>query len=195
MPKGNPKGGRQARAQRNKGKEGVGRPSHIDNPATMELILEAARLGKTPNQASLHARITRNSVSDWISRAQAEMAEGLEEEDSKYIKFYYDWHQALEQGRSAVLKAMMEHKSPQALDRWLTRTDREQEFLDQDKKYQADTRVPLLEFNQNVEGDVRIGLSRAKERLDEQRRQKALDRNLPEPVVVDGEMREIDEEE
>ena len=193
MAKGAPKGSRQARAQRNKGKEGVGRPSHIDNPDTLQKILDSAMLGKTPNEASLDARISRNSVNDWLSRALAEMEDGLSEEDSKYVRFYFDWHGARGQGRAVVLKAMMEHKSPQALDRWLARTDREQEYLDQDKKYQSDTRVPLVELTQSVQGDVQIGLSRAKERLDEQRRQKALDQNHPEPVVVDGEVVERDE--
>lgn len=192
MPRGNPKGVRQARAQRNKGKEGAGRPSYLDDDKIVERLLECAMLGRTTVEASVACRMNRNTVNDWLNRALAELADGIGEEDSKYVRFYYDWHGAQSDGRNAVLKAMMEHKSPQALTEWLKRTDREQEYLDQDKKYHSDRQAPLLELNQHVEGDVQVGLARAKERLDADRKQKALERS--EIQIVEGESHEVPEE-
>ena len=100
-----------------------------------------------------------------------------------FVEFYYNWHAAIEEGKSIVLDNMMKHKSPQALVEWLKRTDRDQNYLDQDKKYRTDNRPSLVDFNQNIlVGDVKSSLDRAKERY-------ALERG----EVIDGEVVERDD--
>ena len=162
-----------------KGTKG-GRPSKVDDIATLEKAAEAAMFGLKPADFSRLIGLHKGTVAHWLNMGDTALADGEDAEDNPYLNFRNVWYGAKIEGRLTVMKAMAESKDSKLLDRWLTRTDDEAEYLDQDKVFQTMNRQPLIEINEdNRVVSIGEAMRRARERIHGEEELEA----LPEGVV------------
>ena len=147
-----------------------GRPTMLDNQETRMKIISCAAAGATARDCSRMLGLYPTTVGEWLMRGElavkeaqlrveVEELEGMPPLD-KYGRFYQDWWGAKTMGRVNALGILQSSEDPRMVDKWLTRTDEDMQYIDKDRL------AGRPEVNVNLPGanlDIGQALAKAKE--------------------------------
>ena len=124
----------------------------LENKDLFDQAVRMGGLGMSPPSVSRSLGLRKDSIREWLRLGEAGIEEGLE---SIYTKFYTAWHRAFEETREMALQRMLTSKDDRLIERWLVRTDREQDYEDWERLQVAEagrTNVQVLNAPQNALG-------------------------------------------
>ena len=168
-----------------------GRPTLLDNPEVRMKIVSCGAAGATPRDCSRMLGLYPTTVGEWLMRGELAVKEAqsraeIEQLDElplvdKYGQFYQEWWAAKTMGRVNALGILQSSEDPRMVDKWLTRTDEDMQYIDKDRL------AGRPEVNVNLPG-VNLDLNQALNEAKEARRSAvsgAVVRELP-PGERDG---------
>lgn len=168
-----------------------GRPTLLDNPEVRFKCVSYAAAGATARDCSRLLGLHPNTVGEWLMRGELAIKEAqvqaeIEQLDElpltdKYGLFAQDWWAAKTIGRVNALGVLQSSDDPRMVDKWLTRTDEDMQYVDKDRL------AGRPEVNLNLPG-VNLDLNEALNEAKQARRnavQGAVVRELP-PGDGDG---------
>lgn len=133
-----------------------GKPRKLDDKDLFDQAVRMGGLGMSPPSVSRSLGLRKDAIREWLRLGEAGIEDDLE---TIYTKFYTAWHRAFEETREMALQRMLTSKDDRLIERWLVRTDREQDYVDWERLQVAEagrTNVQVLNAPQNALGALEV---------------------------------------
>ena len=180
-------------ASQENGRHQQGRPTLLDDPDKVDEMIAMAAVGISAADISRAMQLAPARVSDWLNQGEIEIQEGI---DGKYARFHGLYYSAKISGRQTALTRLFSSADEKMVDRWLTRTDDEMQYVDRDKV--AGRALTNIHVGDNQQVSLGASLAKAKATISAARPVAgALPPGLEEPGdldeldYVDAEVREV----